>query len=140
MLGNGLSSNQERDVWPVIVASPWPLRGEILGVPSAGRRLFAIVERPDGFVDVLIKPSMPDGAVLALDTGALLRLAGLDVPNADASPRRRVQQLARKAMLSIAERERAAEVFRAAVHCLAVNCMAINEKGREWRLVGHAIR
>jgi hypothetical protein len=115
------------------------LRGEILGVPSAGTRLFAIAERLDGFDGALIKPSMPDGAVLALAIGALLWLAGLDMPNADASPQRRFQQLARQAMRSIAERELAAEVFRAGVHCLAVDCMAINEKGREWRLVGHAI-
>ena len=135
-----MPSNHERDVRAVSVASPWPLRGEILGLPLAGRRLLAIVDRLDGLDDVRIKPSMPDGAVLALDTGALLRLAGLDVPNADASPRRRFQQLARQAMRSIAERELAADVFRAVVHRLAVNSMSINEKGREWRLVGHAIR
>ena len=33
----------------------------------------------DGFDDVLVEPFMPDGAVVALDLGVLLELAGLDV-------------------------------------------------------------
>jgi hypothetical protein len=78
----------------------------------------AIAERLDGFDDVLIEPFVPDGAVVALDIGVLLRLAGLDMPNADASPRCPFQQFA-------------ADVFRAVVRRLAVDCMAINEKGRE---------
>ena len=37
---------------------------------------------------------MPDGAVVALDVGVLLRLAGLDVLDGDAPPRSPYQQLA----------------------------------------------
>jgi hypothetical protein len=39
----------------------------------------------DGFDDVLVEPFMPDGAVVALDTGVLLWLAGLDELNGDAA-------------------------------------------------------
>jgi hypothetical protein len=45
----------------------------------AGRRLFAIVKRPDGFDDVLIKPFMRNGPVIAIDIGVLLGLSRLDV-------------------------------------------------------------
>ena len=33
----------------------------------------------DGFDDVLVEPFVPDGAVVSLDVGVLLRLAWLDV-------------------------------------------------------------
>jgi hypothetical protein len=46
------------------------LRGKVLGLL-------------DGFGDVLVEPLMPDGAVVALDIGVLLRLAGLDVLDGD---------------------------------------------------------
>jgi hypothetical protein len=49
----------------VVVASPSPLRGVIL-------RLL------DAFDDLLVQPFVPNGAVVALDTGVLLGLAGLD--------------------------------------------------------------
>ena len=48
----------------------------------------------DGFDDVLVEPFMPDGAVVALDVGVLLRLAGLDVLDGDAPARSPDQQLA----------------------------------------------
>jgi hypothetical protein len=47
------------------------LRGVILGLL-------------DAFDDVLVEPFMPDGAVVALDVGVLLRLSGLDVLDGDA--------------------------------------------------------
>ena len=48
----------------VVVVSPEPLRGVILGLL-------------DGFDDVLADPFVPDGAVVARDVGVLLRLVGL---------------------------------------------------------------
>jgi hypothetical protein len=39
----------------------------------------------DGFDDVLVEPFMSDGAVVALDVGVLLGLAGLDVLDRDAT-------------------------------------------------------
>ena len=56
----------------------------------------------DGFDDVLVEPFMPDGAVVALDIGVLLWLAGLDVLERDAAFLGPDQQLA-------------ADVFRAIV-------------------------
>ncbi len=71
MPGNGLLANHERDVRAVVVVSPELLGGVVLGFL-------------DGFDDVLVEPFMPDGAVVALDGGVVLRLAGLDVLNGDA--------------------------------------------------------
>ena len=51
--GNGLPANRERDVGAVVVVCPEPLRGVILCLL-------------DTFDDVLVKPFMPDGAVVAL--------------------------------------------------------------------------
>ena len=48
------------------VLNPEPLRGEVLSLL-------------DAFDDVLVEPFMPYGAIVALDSGVLLRLAGLDV-------------------------------------------------------------
>lgn len=50
----------------VVVGSSEPLRGVVLG-------LF------DGFDDVSVRPSMPDDADVARDTGVLVWLSGLDV-------------------------------------------------------------
>ena len=49
-------------IGPFVVIRPRPLRGEFLGLV-------------DAFDDVLIEPFMPDGAVIALDIGILLRRA-----------------------------------------------------------------
>ncbi|MNY72849.1 hypothetical protein D3C86_2114980 [compost metagenome] len=38
----------------------------------------------DAFDVVLVEPLMPDGAVVALDIGILLRLAGLDIAQGNA--------------------------------------------------------
>jgi hypothetical protein len=38
----------------------------------------------DAVDDVLVEPFLPDGAVIALDVGILLRLTGLDVCQGDA--------------------------------------------------------
>jgi hypothetical protein len=72
----------------------------------AGRRLFAIVERLDGLDgldDVLVKPFVRDGPLIALDTGVLPGLPGwmcrIDPPrvSADSSslPGRRCEALPR---------------------------------------------
>ncbi len=71
LLGHGLSANHESDVRAAVVVSPEPLRGVILSLPLAVRL--------DAFDDVLIEPLMPVRAVVALDLGVLLGLAGLDV-------------------------------------------------------------
>lgn len=55
----------------VVVVSPEPLRSEVLGLL-------------DGFNDVLVEPFVPNGAVVSLDVGVLLRLAGMDVLDRDA--------------------------------------------------------
>ncbi len=62
----------------VVVVSPEPLRGEVLGLPLAGRRLLATAVRLDVFDDVLVRPFMPDGAVVTFDVGVLLGLSWLD--------------------------------------------------------------
>jgi hypothetical protein len=46
------------------------LRGEVLSLL-------------DGFDNAPIEPFVPDSAIVALDIGVLLRLAELDIPNAD---------------------------------------------------------
>ncbi len=38
----------------------------------------------DAFDDVLVEPLLPDSAVITLDLGVLLRLAGLDMLDGDA--------------------------------------------------------
>ena len=48
----------------------------------------------DGFHDVLVEPFVPDRAVVALDIGVLLELAGLDVLDGDAAFLGRDQLLA----------------------------------------------
>ena len=58
--GNGLPANHERDVRAIVVVCPSPLRGEVLGLPLAGRRLPAIAVRLDVFDDVLVEPLMPE--------------------------------------------------------------------------------
>jgi hypothetical protein len=105
----------------------------------AGRRLFAIAERLDGFDGALVQPFMPNGPGIAINIGALPGLSRLDVPDRNPPRFSRFQQLARQAMRSIAERELTTEVFRAVVYRLAVDCMEINEKGREWRPACRAI-
>jgi hypothetical protein len=51
----------------------------ILGIPLAGRRLAAVAVKLDAFDDVLVQPFMPNRAVVALDLGVLMGLAGMDV-------------------------------------------------------------
>ena len=70
------------------------MRGEVLGLPLAGRRLQAIAVRLDVFDDVLVEPLTPGGAVVARDTGVLLRLAAFDVLKGDATFLGSYQQLA----------------------------------------------
>ena len=40
----------------------------------------------DGFDNVMVKPFVPDGSVLAFDTCVLLRLAGVDVQDMTCPP------------------------------------------------------
>jgi hypothetical protein len=57
-------------IGPIIVVSPEPFCGVFLGL------LYT-------FDDVLVKPFMPDGSVIALNVGILLGFARLDILNAD---------------------------------------------------------
>lgn len=77
--GYGLPANNERDVRAVVVVSPESLRGVILGLPLADRRLSEIAVRLDAFDDLLVQQFMPDCAAVALDASILLGLSGLDV-------------------------------------------------------------
>ena len=75
----------------------------ILGLPLAGRQLPAITVRLDPFDNVLVEPFVPNGAVVALDTGVLLGLSGLDM--LDGNP-----------MFLGPFRQLSTDVFRAIVH------------------------
>jgi hypothetical protein len=48
----------------------------------------------DGVKDVLIKPFLPDGAIVALDIGVRPRLSRLDMPDRNPSRLSPLQQLA----------------------------------------------
>ena len=58
----------------------------------------------DAFDDVLVEPFMPDCAVVALDTGVLLRLAWLDVLDGDAQFLSPYQQLATNVFRAVVDR------------------------------------
>jgi hypothetical protein len=55
----------------VVILSPEPLGGKVLGLPAA-------------VDDVLVQPFVPDRAIVAIDVGVLLRLTRLDVRQGDA--------------------------------------------------------
>ena len=56
----------------------------------------------DGFDDVLVEPLMPNGAVVTLDVGVLLRLAGLNVLDGDLPLLGPFQQLAADVFRAVA--------------------------------------
>ena len=61
-----------RHIGSVVIVSPEPF----------GRLVLSLL---DGFKDVLVQPFVPYRAIVALDVGVLLRLARLDICDADAT-------------------------------------------------------
>jgi hypothetical protein len=81
-------------VWAIVVVCPEPLRGEVLSLL-------------DTFADVLVKPLVPDCAVVTFDPGVLLRLSCLDVLNGNALFISSFQQLDADVFRAIIDPDRA---------------------------------
>jgi hypothetical protein len=88
-----------------VVVSSEPLRGVVLCLL-------------DGFYDVLVKPFITDGAVVALDLGAPLALSGFDVLEGNAPFLRPYQRLA-------------TDVFRAVVDPYGTGFSALHSPSRD---------
>ena len=93
-------------VGAIVGVSPQPFCGEVLSLL-------------DGFDDVLIQPLVPDRAVVALDVGVLLRLAGLDVPDGDPMLFGPLQQRAADVFGAIVDLSRFHAAPRLVLGCLA---------------------
>lgn len=64
---------------PFVVVSPQSVDGDLLNLPSVGKRLYATAVRLYNFKEVEVQPFVWNRSAIALDCDVLLRLAELDV-------------------------------------------------------------